>query len=477
MNNQIKCPYCSKSFEPTDAYKHELEEKLFKENQQKHQEEIEKLKREKQELTEAKIKEIEATKKQVAETVSLEVEKKIKQEMQREMEETNKATETQAKENAKLQEQIGEQSKRLGEMKDERNKLRLEHEQELEEIRKKTADTVRKEAEIKIKQELETKILSTQEESQAREKQNKEQQEQIRELIKQKRELKDEKDKLGIEYEKKLFEDQDKIKQTAKKEAQEELGLRIAEKEKKLHDAEKQITELQRKIQQGSQQLQGEVLELYVQRKLIESFPDDEIAEVEKFKNGSDIKQLVRSRKGMPCGKIIWECKRTNLFKPDFISKLKEDMLREEAQFGIIVSTTLPKQATSGMGQIDGIWVCSQAFVESLGTILRESLISVAREKWINENKGNKGDQLIAYFSSSQFAQQVREHASALHAQREQINKERTIYTRLWTDREAQIDRQTRSLAKILSSIQVYVGAGMQQIEAFDIRSLEEGRG
>ena len=36
MNNQIKCPYCNKSFEQTDAYKHELEEKLFWETQEKH---------------------------------------------------------------------------------------------------------------------------------------------------------------------------------------------------------------------------------------------------------------------------------------------------------------------------------------------------------------------------------------------------------------------------------------------------------
>ena len=476
MNTQIKCPYCSRSFEPTDAYKHELEEKMAKEIQLKHQEEIGKLKREKEEFALAKNKELEAAKKQVAEAVRLETEKKFKQELQEKMEATKQTAEAQTKQNIKLQEQIEDQSKLLGEMKSEKNKLRIAHEQELEETRKKTTETVRKEAEDKIRKELENKITLTQEEAQAREKQNKELQEENRGMIKQMRELKDEKDKLGIEYEKKLLEDQDKIKQAAKKEAREELDLRIAEKDKKLQDAEKQILELQRKIQQGSQPLQGEVLELNVQRILTELFPDDEIAEVEKFKNGSDIKQLVRSRKGMPCGKILWECKRTNIFKADFISKLKEDLLREEAQFGIIVTTTLPKQATNGMAQIDGIWVCSQALVESIGTILREALISVAREKWINENKGNKGDQLIAYFSSTQFAQQVRELAEALHAQREQVNKERTIYTRLWADRETQIDRQTKSLAKILSSIQGFVGSGMQQIEAFDLLSLEEGQ-
>jgi hypothetical protein len=178
----------------------------------------------------------------------------------------------------------------------------------------------------------------------------------------------------------------------------------------------------------------------------------------------------------LPCGKILWECKRTNLFKIDFITKLKEDMLREEAIFGIIVATTLPKQALHGMAQIDGIWVCSQEFVESLGIILRESLISVAREKWLHENKGNKGDQLISYFNSTSFAQLVQEIAASLLAQKAQINKEETVYTKMLQDRRMQIDRQTRSVAKILSSIQGLVGSGMQNIEAFDLLSLTGGQ-
>jgi hypothetical protein len=128
------------------------------------------------------------------------------------------------------------------------------------------------------------------------------------------------------------------------------------------------------------------------------------------------------------------------------------------------------------MAEIDGIWVCSQAIVEYLGTLLREPLINMAREKWTNENKGDKGDQLIGYFNSAPFAQQARELGEALFAQRAQTNRERNVYTKMWTDRETQIDRQTKSIAKILSSIQGYVGSGMQQIEVFELLSLENGQ-
>jgi hypothetical protein len=296
------------------------------------------------------------------------------------------------------------------------------------------------------------------------------------ELRRQKAKIEEDKKEIALTVQRRVDQEKEKAEQAAEDRVEKEYKLKLSEKDQHIESMSKKIEELQKKSNVTSQQLQGEVLEIYVQQVLIESFPDDEITDVEKFKNGSDIRQLVRSRKGAPCGKMLWECKRTNLFKAEFITKLKEDMLREEAIFGIIVATTLPKQALHGMAQIDGIWVCSQEFVESLGIILRESLISVAREKWLHENKGNNGDRLIEYFNSTPFAQQVQELARSLFAQREQVNKERTVYSKLWADRESQIDRQTKSVAKILSSIQGYVGSGMQNIEAFDLLSLNGGQ-
>jgi hypothetical protein len=40
MSTQIKCPYCDKSFEPTEAFKHELEDTLLKEAEEKHQRQL-----------------------------------------------------------------------------------------------------------------------------------------------------------------------------------------------------------------------------------------------------------------------------------------------------------------------------------------------------------------------------------------------------------------------------------------------------
>jgi hypothetical protein len=371
----------------------------------------------------------------------------------------------------------------------------IDHQKQLEEVRNKAIEETQRKAEEENRKKLEetrkqayddaVKSVSDknaidvsfmQKQISEKDEKIKEFREQELELRKQKSEIEESKKEIELTVQRRVDEEKKKAEQAATDRIEKDFKLKLAEKDQHIESMSKKIEELQKKSNLTSQQLQGEVLELAVQQKLEESFTDDEITEIEKFKNGADIKQMVRSRKGLLCGKILWECKRTNEFKTTFITKLKDDMLREEASFGIIVSTTLPKQALHGMAQIDGIWICSQAFVESLGIILRESLISVARVKWINDNKGNKGDQLIEYFNSTSFAQKIQELAGSLHAERVQVNKERSVYTKMWTDRETQIDRKTRSIAKILSSIQGFVGSGMQNIEAFDLLSLNGGQ-
>ncbi len=354
-----------------------------------------------------------------------------------------------------------------------------EHKKQLEDVRTQTLEDAKKIYGDKYSTDLHSMKRQLEERDQLlREKDQKinASNEKELQLRREKVQLEEEKKEGELTVQRRMDEEKKMVEEKVSDRLGKEFNLRLSEKDQIIQSMTTKIEELQKKPNITSQQLQGEVLEIAVQQDLTETFPDDDIMEVEKFKNGADIRHLVKSKKGLLCGKILWECKRTSNFQSSYIDKLKEDILREEAQFGVIVTTTLSKQALHGLAQINGVWVCSQEFVESLAFILRESLISLAKERWIHANKGSKGDHLIAYFSSPQFAQQVQELAAALHAQREEINKERTIYTKLWADRETQIDRQTRSFAKILSQIQSFVGSGMQQIDAFDLLSLTNGQ-
>src|SRR5438132_1240669 len=118
----------------------------------------------------------------------------------------------------------------------------------------------------------------------------------------------------------------------------------------------KTIEELQQKANQGSQQLQGEVLELELENELQLAFPMDEIVPVGKGINGADIVQRVHDSQGRVCGTIIWESKRTKHWTEGWVQKLKEDMLRAKGDVAVLVTVTLP-DGVKNFGHKDGIYV------------------------------------------------------------------------------------------------------------------------
>jgi len=119
------------------------------------------------------------------------------------------------------------------------------------------------------------------------------------ELIKKNKEL------FELEKTRQLEEAMKVINEEAMKKATEENKYIIAQLEKKLNDAGKANEEMKRKLDQGSQQTQGEVLELELEKVLKTEFFQDEIIPVPKGINGADVIQKVFDRSGRFCGQII----------------------------------------------------------------------------------------------------------------------------------------------------------------------------
>lgn len=112
-------------------------------------------------------------------------------------------------------------------------------------------------------------------------------------LLRKQRELDDAKRELELTVERRVQESLTEIRLKAKLEAEEGLGLKVAEKERQIASMQRQIDELKRKSEQGSQQLQGEILELQLKATLRSHFPLDETAPVGKGEFGGDVVQRV----------------------------------------------------------------------------------------------------------------------------------------------------------------------------------------
>ena len=112
---------------------------------------------------------------------------------------------------------------------------------------------------------------------------------------------------LTLEVARRLEEEVRKVEEATAKRLEEEHRLRDAEKDTRLQDAQRMNDELRRKLQQGSQQTQGEVLEIELETLLRTAFPMDGISPVPKGVNGGDVAHKVFSGSGRHCGTILWK--------------------------------------------------------------------------------------------------------------------------------------------------------------------------
>src|SRR5207247_1769347 len=136
----------------------------------------------------------------------------------------------------------------------------------------------------------------------------------------------------------KLDEERGRMAEQFRAQATEEQRLKLAEKEKLIGDLQRQIETLKQKAEQGSIQLQGEVLELDLADRLVVQFPLDIIEPVAKGQRGADVLQRVRTNIGHDCGSILWETKRAKNWSKDWPAKLKEDQRTAKADLAVLVS-------------------------------------------------------------------------------------------------------------------------------------------
>ena len=293
--------------------------------------------------------------------------------------------------------------------------------------------------------------------------------------LKKEQELKNKEEELELSVQKKLQEERSKLSEELRKleeqkSAAKEIEFQLVKKEleKQLEDQRKLVEEMRRKSEQGSMQLQGEVLELALEEMLRAAFPFDLISEVGKGVRGADCIQVVRNNLGQECGKIIFESKRTKDFANDWIEKLKADMRSQGADVAVLVTQAFPKDMTA-FGEKNGVWICSFDEVKAVVYLLREGIVKLAAAVKSQENKGDKMHMLYAYLTSTEFAEQWKAIREGFLSMKLSIQKEKDAMEKLWKAREKQLEKILLNAAHVRGSIE-----GIAGMESVDLNLLED---
>jgi hypothetical protein len=445
----IFCPKCNAEIPLTDAITHQIKENLKKE----YDDEIKKIK-------ENNEKELLKQREKIESIAKIEAEKKAQTDLE------------------DLRQQITEKDEKIEEARKKELEIRKKT-RELENKEKGLEEEILKrvaESQGKIKEEAEKKVQTDLEDlrQQITEKDGKINEARKMELeFRQKvRDLEEKEKDIDLEILKRVEENREKIKEEAVKKLQETYRLQLLERENKISSLYSTVDELQRKINQGSQQNQGEVLELDLEGRLHELFPSDKIEPVAKGIRGADILQKI-FHNGTYCGSIIWETKNAKNWNKNWIFKLKSDQSEAKADIAVLYSTVIPEEVEC-FGQFDGVWITDCKSLKGLATALRIGSIDLTREKIISTGRNEKMELLYNYVNSPEFRQQVRGIADAINSMQDDLSKEKRAMERLWSKREKQIESVVHNTVRILGDMEGIVGKSLQEMKVFELPGSEE---
>lgn len=258
------------------------------------------------------------------------------------------------------------------------------------------------------------------------------------ELRASQRKLEEQKKDFELEVQRKLDKEKAKIIDGAKQEVEESQRFKLLEKDKTINDLQKSLADAQRKAQQGSQQNQGEVLELDLEARLKSEFPADTIEEVKKGQKGADIKQTVCNQKGASCGVLLWETK-NGKWQPAWITKFKHDIREANASIGVIVSQEMPVEYGDMRHLETNMWVVKPRLAPILASALRTTILQVEAANRNSEGKDAKMEALYRFLMGPEFRNRIEAIVESFSILQDEIEKEKRAFNLKWARQEKAI--------------------------------------
>jgi hypothetical protein len=287
-----------------------------------------------------------------------------------------------------------------------------------------------------------------------------------------KREFEEARRELDLTIEKRVQASEESIRVKARQEADDAARLRVAEKDQTIDSMARTIEELKRKAEQGSQQSQGEVLEIELEELLRTRFPTDQVEPIAKGELGADVMQQVNGSIGQPAGTILWESKRTKNWTDSWLSKLRDDQRRSGADIALIISQALPKQVEH-FDLVEGVWVAHPRYAIPLAVALRQTLVEVNGTRLTQQGQQTKMEQVYNYLTGTKFRQRIDAVVKKFNDMRDDLEKERKFMTRQWSKRETQIVSVIESTVGMVGDLQAIAGKAMPEIPSLDVPLLE----
>ncbi len=286
------------------------------------------------------------------------------------------------------------------------------------------------------------------------------------ELLQKETQLDNEKRELELTVKRKLSEERDNVYRTAKEKADEENRLKLEAERKRADDAIKAAEELKRRLEQGSQQAQGEILEINLEDKLRATFKTDEFSPVPKGISGGDLVQTIRGVGGTVT--ILWEFKNTKSWSDGWVEKIKANQRSGKHDLAAIVTRALPKDIIN-CGNKDGVWICDTDSLAGIAMALRTGLLDALHARASAEGRQQKMDMLYDYLAGTEFRSRISAVVEAFAQIQGDLSKEKIAMEKIWSSREKQLQKAILNMSGLYGDMQGIIGASLPNIQILEL--------
>jgi hypothetical protein len=370
---------------------------------------------------------------------------------------------------AKLREVLDEKQDAERKLATERQQIALERESLEAEVAKQLTQRLNeaeKTQRAKVRAELQTEIQGAKEREQEVLELLRKTQTEYSEALKAKQAAELSAQSAKIEAQKEAQGEVEKLRELAQKDAQDAERLKLAEKDKQIERLLSQLDDAKRQAQQGSQQMQGEILELDFEEILKSTFPWDQVEPVKAGQRGGDLIQRIYTGPGLHAGTVMWEIKRTQNWGGDWTSKAKQDALNAKAEVVIIMSEATPKGIDT-FGFFDGVWVCRPMLAVPLAHAIRQQIDQVSNARRMSEGKQGKAELLYDYLTGPEFRARLEGIVEPFIQMQADLESEKRATLTRWKKREKQIERVLLSATSLSGDLKGIGGREMPELPAF----------
>jgi hypothetical protein len=120
-------------------------------------------------------------------------------------------------------------------------------------------------------------------------------------------------------------------------------------------------------------------------------------------------------------------------------------------------------------GKRNGVWVCTLNEVSSLCFVLREMLIREHNMLIAQDNKGDKMSLLYNYLISEEFKNSVENIVEGFTNIKNEIESEKRAMSRIWKEREKQLEKVISNTIDMYGSIKGIGGASIQSVKSLEL--------